>query len=59
MHKDKKIPDKSAIRRFLEELRSQQLSEAASAEDRKKKISKMTKSFYNVGYISYCAGSQG
>jgi len=58
MHKDKKIPDKTQIRTFLEELRSQQLSEAESVEDRKKMISKMTQSFYNIGYIGYYAGTQ-
>ena len=50
--------DKAQIRRFLEELKTQQLSQAKTEEERKVILAKMTESFYNIGYIGFYASSQ-
>lgn len=52
-----KKQDKAAVRKFLEELRNNQLSEAKTAEERKAMLQKMTEGFYNLGYIGLYASS--
>lgn len=53
-----KKQDKAQVRRFLEELKDNQLSQAKSEEERKAMLKKMTEGFYNLGYIGLYAGSQ-
>ena len=58
--KDQKIPhEKKQIEQFLEEMRNEANAPETVPGEKKKKLKKMTESFYKVGYVGYYTATKG